>query len=49
MTDDLLAWLTTHEGPWAYVVLGLACLVRLFAWQRTRPTPPPVEYEDEFD
>lgn len=27
MTEDLLAWLSTHEGPWAYLVLGLACLV----------------------
>jgi len=27
MTDDLLAWLESHEGPWAYVLIALACLV----------------------
>jgi membrane-associated protein len=27
MTDELLAWLETHEGPWAYVLIALACLI----------------------
>lgn len=27
MTAEILAWLETHEGPWAYAVLALACLV----------------------
>ncbi len=26
MTDDILAWLATHEGPWAYVLVAAACL-----------------------
>lgn len=26
MTDEILAWLATHEGPWAYVLIALACL-----------------------
>ncbi|MFN7698553.1 MAG: DedA family protein [Deltaproteobacteria bacterium] len=27
MTDDLLGWLSSHEGPWAYALLALACLL----------------------
>ena len=26
MTDEILAWLSTHEGPWAYVLVAAACL-----------------------
>lgn len=27
MTDEIRAWLETNEGPWAYVAIGLACLL----------------------
>jgi membrane-associated protein len=27
MSTELMAWLSTHEGPWAYGLIALACLI----------------------
>lgn len=52
-TQGFVRYRTPSWGDWKAdllgTALGLACLSRLFAWQRTRPAPPPVEDDDEFD